>query len=220
MGRHTSEEQHAARPKSRDEGGKKNAVDQIPPDALTHASHSPKNGKRKRRPARSPELPSHVDLRSLVDRGAAMRRHRFLADVAVILPPLLISGTMQALVYAMFFARASRWSWSDLIATVLILLVGPLFVGLLLAGLRRTRFPFTAAFVATFVVYNFEVVILAALRLPLGYWGLLAAGVVALLGSIIANLRLHRGSSDRVGILAFDGADGVAELIGGAPEVI
>jgi len=223
MGRHTSEEQHAPRSKPGDEAGNREAMNQGPERGRgrpAHASHPAKNAPKKRRTVRSAEMPSQVDLRSLVDRGAALRRHRFLADVRTILPLLLISGAAQSIVYALFFARATRWSWSDLIGTVAILFIGSLFMGLLLAGLRRTRFPFTAAFAVAFVVYNFEVVILAAWRLPLSYWGLLAAGVLALLGAVIANLRLHRGSRDRVGILDFVGADGIAQLMDGVPEVI
>ncbi|GLQ54696.1 sugar transferase [Devosia nitrariae] len=160
------------------------------------------------------------DLLGIVERGANVRRHRWLRDLAIILPSVAVSALLQCAIYASFILRATRSDWNNLAIVCFALCLVPLVAGALLPALRRHEFPITVAVVVTAVVFNFAVAVLSALRIPVSYWGLLSAAPVAILGMVYTNLSFRRAVRDRVAILDFPGARKVLELLGDDVVVI
>lgn len=158
--------------------------------------------------------PRAPDLLGIVERGANVRRHRWLRDLTIILPSVAVSAVLQCAIYASFILRASRSDWNNLAIVCFALTLVPLIAGALLTALRRHEFPITVAVVVAAVVFNFAVAVLAALRIPVSYWALLSALPVAVLGMVYTNLSFRRAVRDRVALLDFPGARKVQELLG------
>lgn len=178
---------------------------------------SPSQPRPLRRAANGPEGAGALrapDLLGIVERGANVRRHRLLRDLAIILPSVAVSAVLQSAIYASFILRANRSDWNNAAMVCLALSLTPLVAGALLTALRRHEFPITVAVVVTAVVFNFAVAVLSALRIPVSYWGLLSAAPVAVLGMVYTNLRFRRAVRDRVALLDFPGARKVLKLLG------
>lgn len=151
----------------------------------------------------------------VIDRGAVMRRHRFLTDVRLLLFPAAVSGLLQCVIYSASMIRVGRSDWDNLLVVCIILAIMPFIVSAVLAGLRSHEFPFTLSVLITLIVYNFGVVVLSALRIPISYSALLTAAPVAVAMMVLAATRLTRSSHEKLAILDFPGARHAAEMIGG-----
>ncbi|MCD7061413.1 sugar transferase [Pelagibacterium xiamenense] len=179
--------------------------------------HRPaRNGASRRR---GPEV-YRLDLLNVVERGASVRRHRFLTDLRRLLVPAAVSGAVQCAIYASFILRANRSDWHNLAIVCAVLFVMPFVVAGVLAMLRRKDFPFTASAFITLIVYNFGVVALSALRVPVSYTGLLWAAPFAIVGMVLAAARLRRAHHERIAILDFPGVKDACALLGGKITVI
>ena len=155
------------------------------------------------------------NLFDVIERGASVRRHRFFADMRLLLMPAAISAIMQWGTYAAFIIRANRSDWNNLAVVCMVLTIIPFVSALILAGVRSREFPFTLSAVLTMMTYNFGVVVLSALRIPISYTGLLAAAFVCVVIMVLAASRLTRASHEKMAILDFPHADEAADLIGG-----
>lgn len=155
------------------------------------------------------------DLSHVIERGAVMRRHRFLSDLHLLLIPAAISGLLQCLVYTGFILRAGRSDWNNLGLVCVVLTLMPFVVSIVLTALRSQEFPFTLSAVITLVIYNFGVVVLSALRVPISYSALLACLAIAVGMMIVGATRLTRYGRERIAILDFPEAQKVADMIGG-----
>lgn len=127
----------------------------------------------------------------------------------------MFAGLLQCLIYAGVIVMAGRRDWGNLAIVCSLLMLVPLAAAAVIVGLRTREFPFTLAAVLTGVIFNFGVVILSALRIPISYTGLLLAAPVAIGGMIIAATRLTRMANERLALLDFPGAARVADVIGG-----
>ena len=155
------------------------------------------------------------DLLRVVEKGATLRRHRFLRDLRVVEGPIAIAILAQLLVYAFVIVQAGREDWSNFAIVGAVLSVVPLATAILLILLRRQEFPITTATFATVIVFNFAVAVLSAMRVPLSYTGLILVAPLVILAMIYANLRFRQIRRDRVAILDFPGAAKLREQLGG-----
>jgi lipopolysaccharide/colanic/teichoic acid biosynthesis glycosyltransferase len=160
------------------------------------------------------------NLLAIVNRGAAIRRHRLIEDLRSLLPAMTIAVLGQCAVYLTVMIRAGREDWGNIITTCLALAIVPFMVGLLLTALRQHKFPITLAAAVTLVVFNFAVAGLAAFRTPVSYLGLLATAPVAIVCLVYANVRFHRALRDRVGLLDFAGAEEVKARLGSDVSIL
>lgn|GEM_PF-799903 len=158
---------------------------------------------------------SNRNLFDVIERGASVRRHRFMMDMRLLLLPAAIVAALQCAVYVAVMLRASRQDWNDIVTVCLVLTIVPFVSVVVLAGARSREFPFTLSALLTTVVYNFGVVVLSALRISISYSGLLAAGFACVVMMVLAASRLTRTTHERMAILDFPGADAAAEKIGG-----
>ncbi len=134
--------------------------------------------------------------------------------------PALLAGLLQCLVYAGVIILAGRTDWGNLAVVCALLMIMPLAAAAVISGLRTREFPFTLAAVLMGVIFNFGVVILSALRIPISYTGLLLAAPFAIGGMIIAATRLTRMANERLALLDFPGAPRVAGVIGGDVTIV
>src|SRR5690606_23230666 len=148
------------------------------------------------------------------------RRHRFLVDFKLLLVPATLSGMLQCLIYTAFIVHAGRNDLQNLAVVCLVLAAVPFVVSAVLASLRSRDFPFTISALLTLVIYNFGVVVLAALRIPISYTALFWTAPVAIAAMILAATRLTKVSHEKLAILDFPHAENVAQMIGGDITVV
>ncbi|WP_244467860.1 sugar transferase [Nitratireductor soli] len=160
------------------------------------------------------------DLSSIVDRGASVRRYRWLSYLKPMLPEILVAGVLQCLVYAAFILNAHRQDWDNLAIVCAVLFMLPFLIAIALLGLRRQQYPFTIAVFVTLVFFNAAVAMLSATRVPVSYTGLLSAYPLVTIAMIAANLKLRRSLEDRVALLFFPDAQRVSSLLGGDVAII
>lgn len=191
--------------------------EQLPPHRLGKRPLSRGNGSARSRATttRNRRNDQSRALFDVIKRGAVLRRHRFLTDLRLLLVPAAVSGVLQCLIYAAFMVRAGRGDWGNLVTACMVLAIMPFIVSTVLAGLRSQEFPFTLSALITLIVYNFGVVVLSALRVPISYSALLAASPVAVAMMVLAATRLTRASHEKLAILDFPGAADAADMIGG-----
>lgn len=175
---------------------------------------------RQPRRRRRAELSSKAHLGDVLDRGAVVRPHRFIGDLKRLAMPAVVAGLVQCAIYAGIIVQAGRNDWRNLAIACAMLMIMPLVAAVIIAGLRTREFPFTLSAGLMAVVFNFGVVALSAMRIPISYTGLLAAAPFAMAGMIIAATRLTRLADERLALLDFPQAERVAGLIGGDITVI
>jgi len=160
----------------------------------------------------------HLD--NVLSKGAVIRPHKFFADLRRLVVPALIAGLLQCFVYAGVILLADRRDWGNLAVVCALLMFMPLAAAIVISGLRTREFPFTLAAVLMGVVFNFGVVILSAMRIPISYTGLFLAAPFAIGGMIVAATRLTRMANERLALLDFPGAVRVADVIGGDLTIV
>lgn len=160
------------------------------------------------------------DLLRIIERGASRRRHRFMRDLRIMLLPVFIAALAQCTVYAAVILEAGRRDFDNLAIVCAFLTVIPLASAALLISLRRQEFPVTTAVFVTLVVYNFAIAVLAALRVPVSYTGLLLAAPFAVLVMVYGIVRFRQMAPETVGILDFERAETIRDLLGGRATII
>lgn len=130
-------------------------------------------------------------------------------------PAVVIGALLQTVVYAFVIIRAGRSDWSNLALVSVTLSLVPFAASALLVSLHRHYFPITTAVFLSFIVFNFAVALLSALRIPISYSGLLYAAPFATLSVIYASIRYRQAREDHVAILPFPGAEALQTQLGG-----
>jgi lipopolysaccharide/colanic/teichoic acid biosynthesis glycosyltransferase len=155
------------------------------------------------------------DLLGVVNRGATRRRHRFLRDLRIIAFPIVIAALFQAGIYGLVLARGGREDWQNFLIVAAILALVPLVTGSLLISMRRQEFPLTVAALLTIVAYSFAISGLSSFRVPISYVGVLMTIPPTVFLMVYANVRFRHAVIERVGILAFPGAEKLRQALGG-----
>jgi lipopolysaccharide/colanic/teichoic acid biosynthesis glycosyltransferase len=160
------------------------------------------------------------DLLRVIERGASQRRHRFMRDLGIMLVPVVIAALSQCLIYAAVVLNAGRTDFENLAVVCAFLTMIPFASAALLISLRRQEFPVTTAAFVTIIVFNFAVAVLAALRIPVSYTGLLLAAPIAVLVMVYGIVRFRQVAPENVGVLDFARAETVSKLLGGSATII
>lgn len=160
------------------------------------------------------------DLLRIIERGASRRRHRFMRDLRIMLLPIVASALTQCAVYTAVMVEAGRTDYGNVAIVCAFLAFIPLASAALLISLRRQEFPVTTAAFVTLVVYNFAIAVLAALRIPVSYTGLLLAAPFAVVIMVYGIVRFRQVAPETVGILVFHRAEDICELLGGRATII
>jgi hypothetical protein len=161
-----------------------------------------------------------VDLSGVVERGASLRRRRFLRDLRLTALPVLIGAASQVLIYSAAIVRAEREDWHNTAVVAFVLALVPLASTILMISLRRQTFPITTAAFVTIIVSNFAIAALSALRIPVSYTGILLGGPVALFCVVYASVKLQSAHDELLAILAFPKAEELRRQLGETAEVV
>jgi lipopolysaccharide/colanic/teichoic acid biosynthesis glycosyltransferase len=143
-----------------------------------------------------------------------------MRDMRIMLLPILAAALAQCAIYAGVILEAGRTDYQNLAIVCAFLVLIPLASAALLISLRRQEFPVTTAAFVTLVVYNFAIAVLAALRIPVSYTGLLLAAPVAVIIMVYGIVRFRQVAQENVGILDFARAEQIRELLGGRATII
>ncbi|MEX0955347.1 MAG: sugar transferase [Rhizobiaceae bacterium] len=138
----------------------------------------------------------------------------------MMLIPVMSAIALQWLAYAGLMILSGRTDYDNIAIACAFLALVPILSASLLISLRQQEFPITTAAFVTLVVYNFAIAIMAALRIPVSYTGLLLATPFAVLTMIYGIVRYRQFSKEVVGILDFDKAGEVCEILGGYITII
>jgi lipopolysaccharide/colanic/teichoic acid biosynthesis glycosyltransferase len=155
------------------------------------------------------------DLLGVVKQGASRRRHRFTRDLRVIAVPLVGAALTQAAIYALVLVRAGRQDWENVLLVASVLALVPLVTGSLLVSMRRQEFPLTIAALLTIVAYSFAISGLSSFRVSISYVGILLTVLPTVAIMVYANVRFRHAVVERVGILAFPGAERLQQALDG-----
>ncbi|SDG88468.1 sugar transferase [Pelagibacterium luteolum] len=155
-----------------------------------------------------------ADLSDVLERGAGIRPHKFMADFGAMLPIALASGALQSTVYIAVLLQDGRNDWHNTVFVCTLLILGSIFGPATTAALRTREFPFTLSVLIAIFAFNIVIVVPSALRVPVSYTGFLAAAPIAVLFAIIAATRL-RAKTGPVAILDFPGADQIDRRVEG-----
>lgn len=172
---------------------------------------------RHNRPIRREPSP---ELMGVVARGASLRPKRFFHDLRHAWPSIVIAIIAQALIYWLIIFNAGRSDWHNLAYVVAALSLVPVVSVALLNWLPRQDFPITTATFITAIVFNFAVAVLAGLRIPVSYTGILLAAPVALVCVVHAGFRLREARREKIAILDFKRAREISDLIGGSITIL
>ena len=165
-------------------------------------------------------MPQSTDLAQILASGASVRRQRVWFELRMMAVPILIAIVLQTTIYAIVLIRAARDDWHNYVLVVAVLALVPLVSAALLVSLRRQEFPITGAALITINVSVFAVAALSALRIPLSFTGLFAALCVTVFVMVAANIRYRRAGFERVAVLPFATAEGLAATLGENVRVI
>jgi lipopolysaccharide/colanic/teichoic acid biosynthesis glycosyltransferase len=143
-----------------------------------------------------------------------------MRDLRIMLLPVVAAAVTQCGVYAAVILNAERSDYGNLAIVCAFLTLIPLASAALLISLRRQEFPVTTAAFVTVIVYNFAVAVLAALRVPVSYTGLALAAPFAVVIMVYGIVRFRQVAEETVGILDFDRAEQIRELLGGRITII
>lgn len=160
------------------------------------------------------------DLSHLAGPGAKTRRHRYWRDARAFIVPVLAAAAAQAAIYGPIFFRSGQANWHNVTLTLGALSAVPVFSVFVLTAFRRNEAPIVSAVAVVLVFFSFAVTALSALRIPVSYLGLASTLPAALAVMAFANIRFHRTTSGRVGLIAFTGASAIAELFREQPALI
>lgn len=173
-------------------------------------------------PARQPrrrEQPAHLarDLTYITARGGRRRRHRYLQDMRVFVPSIVLAIAAQGVVYSLVFTQPGRSDWVSLVATILVLAFVPMVAAALLTGFRRNEAPIMVASVVSLGVFSVAVSALSALRVPLSYSALAMCLPVVAAIIVHANIRFHRSIDAHAALAPFRKAKSISRDLGNLP---
>ncbi len=134
--------------------------------------------------------------------------------------PIVIATLAQCTVYGTVILSAGRRDFDNLAIVCGFLTLIPIASSALLISLRRQEFPVTTAAFVTVIVYNFAIAVLAAMRIPVSYTGLLLAAPFAVLVMVYGIVRFRQVAPETVGILNFERAEDIRALLGSKVTVI
>ncbi len=143
-----------------------------------------------------------------------------MRDLGIMLPAVVIAALAQCIVYAGIILNAGREDFGNLAIVCGVLTLIPLASAALLVSLKRPSFPITIGAFVTFVVFNFAVAVLAALRIPVSYLGLTLAAPLATMVVIYGFVRYRQVAQETVGILDCAKAEYIRTLLDGKATII
>lgn len=178
---------------------------------MAKASQSPR---RRRRP--SPNYPAR-DLSYITAQGARRRRDKYLREMLAFTWPAIVSIIALSATYLIVISRSGRTDLHNATLTILTLACVPLLSSAIMAGLRRHESAIVTGSLVATGLFSVAVSVLSALRIPVSYQGLLFCYPVIIVIMAYANSRFQRTIGAQVALAGFDGADLVAQELGGVP---
>lgn len=150
----------------------------------------------------------------IAEMGGRTRRHKYLRDLRQFTFPIAIAILTQAAVYFVFILRNPRSDWNNMVLAVAALGLVPVLAGFVLTAFRRHDAPVVSSAMVVVVLYSMAISLLSAFRLPVSYVAIAACVPVGVGIMAYANIRFHRTVTVRAALAAFEGAQGVLNLIG------